>query len=119
MSQNKPAGALRLLSATRNSWHGLIDTCRSEAAFRQELVLASLTLAAMFALDLGALERMLLIATLGLVLIVELLNTGIEAVVDRVGHDWHALSKKAKDAGSAAVTLSLLVHGASWVCVLW
>jgi len=119
MSQSKPVGALRLLSATRNSWHGIIDTVRSEAAFRQELMLAVLVLTAMFVLDIGSFERALLIATLGLVLVVELLNTGIEAVVDRVGHDWNALSKKAKDAGSAAVTMSLAVHGATWACVLW
>lgn len=114
MTQAKPTGMTRLMLATRNSWHGLIDTFRSEAAFRQELLLAVLALVAMFVLDLDMLARALLIATLGLVLVAELLNTGIEAVVDRVGSDWHALSKKAKDAGSAAVTVSLAVHAATW-----
>ncbi len=114
----KPTGARRLILASRNSWHGLVDTFRSEAAFRQEIVLAIVAIALIFALDLTAFARAVLVATLGLILITELLNTGIEAVVDRVGPEWHALSKKAKDAGSAAVTVSLVVHGATWAIVL-
>lgn len=118
MANVKPVGVTRLLLATRNSWHGLVDTFRSEAAFRQEMLLTLIAVAAMFALDISMLGRGLLIATLGVVLIAELLNTSIEAVVDRIGSEWHELSKKAKDAGSAAVTVSLVVHGAAWVCVL-
>lgn len=118
MSRSKPLGARRLLHATRNSWFGLSDTFRSEAAFRQELVLMALAGIAMWLLDLDPLACALLIATLGLVLIAELLNTGIEAVVDRVGPEWHPLSRKAKDAGSAAVTVSLAVHAGVWLCVL-
>lgn len=114
----KPTGARRLILASRNSWHGLIDTFRSEAAFRQEIVLAIVVVALIFLLELTTVARVMLVATLGLVLITELLNTGIEAVVDRVGSDWHELSKKAKDAGSAAVTVSLAVHGATWAIVL-
>jgi diacylglycerol kinase (ATP) len=71
-----------------------------------------------FMLDLDMFARGVLIATLGMVLVTELLNTGIEAVVDRVGSDLQALSKKAKDAGSAAVTVSLGVHVATWALVL-
>ena len=117
--RNPPStGALRLLRATAHSWRGLVDTWRSEAAFRQELLLAAPLLVLVFVLDIAPLSRAVLLATLGLVLVVELLNTAIEAVVDRVGADWHALSGKAKDAGSAAVTVSLLVHAAVWICVL-
>ena len=84
----------------------------------QELVLMALAGIAMWLLDLDPLACALLIATLGLVLVAELLNTGIEAVVDRVGPEWHPLSRKAKDAGSAAVTVSLAVHAGVWLCVL-
>jgi len=117
--RNPPhTGAVRLLRATGHSWRGLVDTWRTEAAFRQELLLAVPLLGLVFALDLAPLARALLVATLGLVFVVELLNTAIEAVVDRIGADWNALSGKAKDAGSAAVTLSLLLHAAVWICVL-
>ncbi|KPN17224.1 diacylglycerol kinase [Xanthomonas sp. Mitacek01] len=118
MSSVPSTGVLRLLRATGHSWRGLVATWRTEAAFRQEVVLAVPMLVLIATLDLAALARALLVATLGLVLVVELLNTAIEAVVDRVGADWHALSGKAKDAGSAAVTLSLLLHAAVWLCVL-
>lgn len=118
MSSVPSTGALRLLRATGHSWRGLVATWRTEAAFRQEVVLAVPLLVLIATLDLAPLGRALLVATLGLVLVVELLNTAIEAVVDRIGSDWHALSGKAKDAGSAAVTLSLLLHAAMWICVL-
>ncbi len=118
MIDDAPVGARRLWRATGHSWRGAVATWRSEAAFRQEALCALPVLVAIFALEFDPVVRALLVATLGLVLIVELLNTAIEAVVDRVGADWHALSGKAKDAGSAAVTGSLLLHAAVWACVL-
>lgn len=112
-------GLTRVLFATRHSADGLAAAWHHESAFRQEGVLALAMLP--LALWLGStwLEQALLIGTVLLVLIVELLNSGIEAVVDRVSLDLHELSKRAKDYGSAAVLLSLLLCGAVWTSALW
>lgn len=118
MHDARPTGARRLLHASRNTRQGLLDTWRSEAAFRQEALCAVPLLVLIATLDLSAIARALLLATLGLVFVVELLNTAVEAVVDRVGHEWHPLSGKAKDAASAAVTVSLCIHAGIWLCVL-
>lgn len=112
-------GLTRVLFATRHSADGLAAAWHHESAFRQEGVLALV----MFPLGLWLgrtwLEQALLIGTVLLVLIVELLNSGIEAVVDRVSLDLHELSKRAKDYGSAAVLLSLLLCGGVWAMALW
>ncbi|MGF6525199.1 diacylglycerol kinase [Variovorax sp. PvP013] len=90
-----------------------------ETAFRQEALGAVVLLPMAFWVGRGWMEVALLSASVMLVLIVELLNSGIEAAIDRVGPEWHALSKKAKDLGSAAVLLSLLLCGAIWAAALW
>ena len=118
----KPAGNVglrRLINAAGFSWQGLCAAVRHEAAFRQEL-LASLVIVPL-ALWLGdtGLERALLLAVWLLVLIVELLNSGIEAVVDRISAERHELAGRAKDLGSAAVLLALLNAAAVWILVLW
>ncbi|MET0328061.1 MAG: diacylglycerol kinase [Luteimonas sp.] len=112
-------GAARLRAAFGHSMRGMRDTWRSEAAFRQEAVLAACVVPAVCLLDIAPLWRALLLVTLGLVFVVELLNTAVEAAIDRIGVDRHPLSGKAKDAGSAAVTVSLLLHAAVWACLLW
>jgi len=111
-------GLRRLIAATRHSLAGLSDAVRGEDAFRQELML--FVVAAPVALWLGrdGIERALLIGSLFLVLIVELLNSAIEAVVDRISLEEHALAKRAKDLGSAAVMLSLAAAAAVWALVL-
>jgi diacylglycerol kinase (ATP) len=111
-------GLRRVLLAARYSWQGLTTCYRKEAAFRQELWLALLL--APLALWLGedGVERALLIGSLMLVLVVELLNTGIENVVDRVGSEPHKLSGRAKDMGSAAVFVSLVTTALVWILVL-
>ncbi len=111
-------GLRRLIAATRYSLAGLSDAVRGEDAFRQELLL--FVVAAPVALWLGrdGLERALLIGSLFLVLIVELLNSAIEAVVDRISLEEHALAKRAKDLGSAAVMLSLAAAAVVWALVL-
>lgn len=119
MTPAKSTGATRLLSAARNTLRGFLDTFQTEAAFRQEVMLAALLCALIFVLDIESTWRALLLLTLGLVLVVELLNTAIEATVDRVGLEHHPLSGKAKDAGSAAVGGSLFLHGMTWACVPW
>ncbi len=119
MSEYKTVGATRLLAAAGHSLRGVRDTWRTEAAFRQEIVLGSAVGAAVFMLEVPPLWRVLLLLTFGLVLVVELLNTAIEATVDRFGRQHHPLSGKAKDAGSAAVAAALLLHVLVWACVPW
>jgi len=116
--KNEDTGFSRLISALGFSMKGLTRAFKTEAAFRQEAVLALFLLpAAFFAGDTG-LERAMLIASVLLVLIVELLNTGVEAVVDRVGSEFHDLAGYAKDAGSAAVLISLIQLAAVWLLII-
>jgi diacylglycerol kinase (ATP) len=85
-----------------------------ETAFRQEALLAMVMVPAAFWLGRSWVETVVLLATVVLVLITELLNTAIESAIDRVGPEWHAMSKRAKDLGSAAVLLSLLLCAGAW-----
>ncbi len=108
----------RLARATGFSIQGLIAAWQQESAFRQELVLAAVMLPASWWLAGNWVETALLAGTVVLVLIVELLNSALEATVDRISLDEHPLSKQAKDVGSAAVMLSLLLCGAVWCAAL-
>ncbi len=101
-----------------NSWQGFKGAFRSEAAFRQELALAAALIPLGVWLGKTPIERALLIGTVLLVLIVELLNTGIETVVDRIGLERHELSGLAKDVGSTAVLLSFGLLAVVWGLVL-
>lgn len=107
-------GIDRLIGATGYSWQGLKSCYRSEAAFRQELWLSAVLAAASFWVAQNVVEWILLIAPLFLLLIVELLNSAIEATVDRIGGERHELSGRAKDMGSAAVLLCLLLIAVTW-----
>jgi diacylglycerol kinase (ATP) len=111
-------GIDRIVHAARNSLSGLHAAYTGESAFRQETWLAVVLLPAAFWLGRNAIEVALLAATVVLVLIVELLNSAIEAVVDRVSFDWHDLSKRAKDIASAAVLLSLVLCAGMWFVVI-
>lgn len=101
------------------SLKGLRTAFKSEAAFRQECALAIVLLPAALWLGRTGVERALLAGTCLLVLIVELLNTAVEYVVDRIGMDRHELSGNAKDVGSAAVFLSLVLTAVVWALVAW
>jgi diacylglycerol kinase (ATP) len=90
-----------------------------EPAFRQEAILALLILPGAWWLGQSWVEVVLLIGVVVAVLVVELLNTAVESAIDRVGPEWHALSKRSKDMGSAAVLLSLLLCGGVWLTALW
>jgi diacylglycerol kinase (ATP) len=116
--QKARRGLARIWHATGISLNGLREGWR-ETAFRQETCLAAVMLPAAFWIGRDWVETALLIAVAGLVLIVELLNSGIEAAIDRIGPEWHAFSKRAKDLGSAAVLLSLLLCGGVWIAALW
>ena len=111
-------GIRRIISAARNSLAGLAAALRHEDAFRQELILAAILIPLGFFLGVNGVERALLVGSVLLVLIVELLNTAIEATVDRVSLEVHPLAKRAKDLGSAAVMLSLVLAASVWLFVL-
>jgi diacylglycerol kinase (ATP) len=110
----KLAGMRRLMLAFVNSWKGFRGAFRSEAAFRQEVALAVVLLPLGAYLGKTPVEKALLVSSVVLVLIVELLNTGIETVVDRIGLERHELSGLAKDVGSTAVLLSFGVLVVIW-----
>ena len=119
MAKQGKRGLRRLRDAAGYSAAGLASAWRTEEAFRQEVVLG-LVLAPL-ALWLGqtALERTLLIGSWLVVMIVEILNTAIEATVDRISDDFHRLSGKAKDLGSAAVLLSVVLAALVWGTIAW
>ena len=112
-------GLRRIVNATFFSLAGLRAAWRNEAAFRQESLLCVLLVPAGVWLGQTPVERALLIGSCLLVLIVELLNSGLEAVVDRVGEDHHELSGRAKDLGSAAVFVSLALVLVVWGLIAW
>ena len=112
-------GLDRVIRATGYSMAGLTAAYRGESAFRQELWLAALMFPLAFWLGRSWVEVALLAGSLMLVLIVELLNSGIEAAIDRVSYELHDLSKRAKDLASAAVMLSLLLCAGIWCTALW
>lgn len=113
--KNEATGVRRLVAATRFSLAGLNSTYKTEEAFRQECWLAVFLIPVALWLGSDATEKTLLIASILLLLITELLNTAVEIVVDRIGHDYHELSGKAKDAGSAAVLIALFLVIVVWV----
>lgn len=112
-------GLARLLAASGYSAAGLRAAWVGEAAFRQEIVLAIVLVPAAFWLGQTPLQRLALVGAWILVLIVELLNSAIETVVNRIGPEWHELSGRAKDMGSAAVLLSLVLAALVWGTVAW
>jgi diacylglycerol kinase (ATP) len=113
------AGLVRLIDATRHSLRGLAAAFRHEAAFRQELLLAAMLLAASFYVQTSVMEWLILVLPLLVLLIVELVNSAIETTVDRIGNERNELSGRAKDMGSAAVFVCLLLVAVVWCMVLW
>ena len=114
----KNQGFKRLFYAALYSWQGLVSALKNEAAFQQEFAAFILLGGLSFYLDVTAIERLLMICSLVLVMIVEVLNSAIEAVVDRVGTDRHTLSGRAKDYGSFAVLMTILIAVAVWAVIL-
>jgi len=114
----KNTGISRLIYASLYSWLGFKSALINESAFRQEFIASLLLTAFSFFLDVSAYERLAMIASLALVLIIELLNSAIECVVDRVGTEQHILSGRAKDYGSFAVLISLLIAIAIWTVII-
>ena len=116
--QKNRTGLNRLWHALGYSLSGL-RAAWDEKAFRQEAVIALVLIPLAFVLAKTWIETALLVSTVVLVMVVELLNTGIESAIDRIGPEWHELAKRAKDIGSAAVLLSLILCIAVWACAIW
>jgi diacylglycerol kinase (ATP) len=112
-------GIDRIVRAVGYSLTGLRLAYRGESAFRQEFWLAVVLVPLAFWVGRNWIEVLLLAGSVSLVLIVELLNSAVEAAIDRVSFEWHELSKRAKDIGSAAVFLSLLLCAGTWLAALW
>ena len=110
---------IHLLNALRYSWAGLRSAVSTERAFTQELIIAVIGVVTAVMLDLTSIERVFLIAVLFLVLIVELINSAIEASIDLQTSEVHPLAKRAKDFGSAAVFLSICLTVTTWIVILF
>ena len=117
--QQGTTGLTRIWHATLNSRRSLLWLLRNEAAFRQELFLLFVCGGASFLLDVSALERCALLVSLLVILLVETLNTAIETTIDRIGLEQDPLSGLAKDLGSAAVFISLVIAATVWATILF
>ncbi|ESS60123.1 diacylglycerol kinase [Enterobacter cloacae S611] len=116
---NNTTGFTRIIKAAGYSWKGVRAAWINEAAFRQEGVAVVLAIIIAAFLDIDVITRVLLIGSVTLVMIVEILNSAIEAVVDRIGPEFHELSGRAKDMGSAAVLMTILLALFTWISLLW
>ena len=116
-NQNK--GLTRIIKAGGYSYQGLRAAWINEAAFRQEAIVTLIAIILAFFIDVSVLERILLIGSVVLVVILELVNSAIEAVVDRIGTERHELSGRAKDMGSAAVLVAIILGLFTWGTILW
>jgi diacylglycerol kinase (ATP) len=112
-------GLARITSAFWNTMDGFKSAWHGEQAFRQEVVVGTIGTVIALSLPISAFQKLALIGVLLFVLIIELINSAIEAVVDRISLDRHPLSKNAKDFGSAAVGLAILLAAAIWAVVLF
>jgi len=110
-------GLTRAWHAAKNSWCGMVYAFTEESAFRQELTLLILLTPIALFLPVSQLEKVLLISALLMVLLVELLNSSVEAAIDRISFEHHDLSKRAKDFGSAAVMLALIIAALLWATI--
>jgi len=119
MDKPKATGIKRIINAFGYSYQGLKAAYKNEAAFRQELLLCVIAIPLALYLGKSGIEYALLIGTLILILIIELFNSAIEAVVDRFGGEMHELSGRAKDTGSAAVLLAFILAGVVWAAILF
>ena len=119
MAAQGAKGLKRIIKAIQFSWQGFKAAYKNEEAFRQEVVLAFVTIPLGIYLGENGIEKSLLVGVIFIILIAELLNTGIEATVDRISTDKHELSGRAKDVGSAVVFLSIINAVITWGLVLY
>lgn len=119
MKPENKANFSRIVRATGYSMQGLKAAYKYEAAFRQEVWFAIVLLPLAFLLGDGAIEKVLLSGSVLLILVTELLNSAVESVVDRIGSEYHELSGRAKDIGSAAVFMAMVLTGLTWFLILF
>src|SRR5471032_3336672 len=117
--KNESTGLARIIKAAGFSLKGLRAAWQNEAAFRQEVIAVLPLIILSFFLDVTSVERILLVGVLVLVVIVELLNSAVDSAIDRIGAEFHVLSGRAKDFGSAAVLLAIILAIFTWVSVFW
>lgn len=117
-NNNKPKGLKRVYLATLNSLRAFSWLIKNEAAFRQELVLLMVVIPITFLFDITIKEQLILVIATLFIIFTEILNTAIESVVDRIGLEIHPLSGLAKDLGSAAVFISLVIAVCTWAAIL-
>lgn len=117
--KSKYTGITRIIHAFGYSFAGLKSVFRTEAAFRQDLLLCVIGIAVQFFIDVPILYRVLMLASLPLILIAELVNTAIETIVDRIGTEKNAMSGRAKDIGSAIVLITISLVIALWVALIF
>jgi diacylglycerol kinase (ATP) len=110
-------GFSRAWHAAKNSWCGMVYAFQEESAFRQELLLLIILSPIAILLPVSALQKAVLVASILMVMVVELLNSSVEAAIDRISFEHHDLSKRAKDFGSAAVMLTLFIAGLLWITI--
>lgn len=118
MKPENKADFQRVINATKYSMKGLKAAYRHEAAFRQEVWLSFVLIPLGFYLGNSAIEKILLVGSVLIVLVSELLNSAVESVVDRIGSEFHELSGRAKDIGSAAVFMAMMITGLTWLLIL-
>lgn len=118
MAKPGATGLTRIIHATGYSMSGLSAAWKHEAAFRQELMLIVVLTPLAFIVGQDLLQSLFLVALAWLVAVVEIMNSAIEAVVDRIGPEHHELSGRAKDLGSAAVFVTLALNGIVWGCFI-
>lgn len=118
MGKTGVTGIKRIINAAGYSWKGFCSAYKHEAAFRQELWLAAALIPAGIYLGVTLLDKAVLVCSVLFVLVVELLNSAIESVVDRVSEEHHELAGRAKDMGSAAVLIALVITAVVWAAVL-
>ncbi len=119
MKYKKNTGIKRIIYAARYSWLGLIAAWKNEAAFRQEVVALIAAVIIALLIDVSLFQKMALVGSVVFVMIVELMNSAVEAVVDRIGLERHELSGRAKDLGSAAVFLAIGLALMIWSSIFW
>lgn len=119
MKPENKANFQRVIRAAGYSMKGLKSAYIYEAAFRQEVWLSFFMIPAGLYLGDGAVEKILLVGSVLLVIVAELLNSAVESVVDRIGSEYHELSGRAKDIGSAAVFVAMLITGLTWLLILF
>ena len=118
MTEQKPTGLPRIMKAFGYSWAGIKSAWKNEAAFRQECFALTILLPLAFFMGQTDIEKVVLISSLMIVILTELLNSAIEAVVDRIGLDYHPMAGRAKDMGSAAVFVSIAMVIIVWAVIL-